>query len=257
MKILHLCNIAGVPSIIAKFMDRIYNTESVVIDNALRRANKDYRIPVYGIDFKGNKFQFTLFAIAKAFRFNIIHVHDFDKIVFPLKLLGFKVIIHYHGTRIRHKWNRRKKFWRYADKILYSVEDVEDKEMPQRAIHMPNPVDTDLFFERDVVYHPKQALTFPRGLNEIALKYAKEQHLDLAIVDALIPHLRMPFVLSSYPFLIDVKKDCFGLSKTALEALACNCKVIIEDGTVFNGLPREHKPRNVVSKLFQIYRGLT
>lgn len=257
MKILHLCNIAGVPSIIAKFMDRTHNTDSLVIDNALRRKGKDHHIPIYGIDFKGGKIGFTFFSIAKAFQFNIIHVHDFDKIVFPLKVLGFKVIIHYHGSRIRHRWNQRKKFWKFADKILYSVKDVEDKEMPHRAIYIPNPVDTDFFFPRGMhTYYHRQALTFPRGLNDLAFKYAKEHDLDLRIITEKIPHGRMPFLLSAYPFFIDVKRDCFGLSKTALEALACNCKVIIEDGSIFNGLPREHKPENVVSKVFQVYGGL-
>jgi hypothetical protein len=73
----------------------------------------------------------------------------------------------------------------------------------------------------------------------------------------------MPKLLNQYGYYIEIKRDKEGrilgrensVSVTALEALACGCKVIKGwDKQILEKLPEQHLPENAVAKIFQIYR---
>ncbi len=109
---------------------------------------------------------------------------------------------------------------------------------------------------------PATAFSFSYGADDLARRHAKEMGLSLTLHDRFaspILHSRLPEVFSKYEYYIDVKSVDGRLikdtSKAALEALASGCKVVRYDGTVLEGLPREHIPESVAGRLLEIYKG--
>jgi len=264
MKILHIGNTAGVGSIIAKYMDRLFGTESLVVT---RRASDPYGVTTYGEVWDCGAKMFALKCLWLARTFDIVHVHYFDKIVPFLKFLypWKPVVLHYHGDDIRGKWNLRRKYWSKADVVLYSTLDLLKDETPEQAVYVPNPVDTEIFHPCSVKAKPKTAFHFPYDADYLAIEYARKYSLELKIYDkqkhGFVVHLKLPEVLCQYEYYVDVKKagdEKIGsaMSKMGLEALACGLKVIRWDGKVMKRLPPENHPENVVKKVFKLLGGV-
>lgn len=257
MKILHIWNTAGVASILAKFMDRIYGTESSVI---YRRVFDKFGHTVYGELLDCGSKEFVIRALLKSLKYDIIHIHSLDKIVPLVRILNphKPVVLHYHGSDIRGKWMIRRRFWNVPNvTILVSTPDLLDG-APKNVIYLPNPVDTDFFHpDPSIARKPRSALAFRCYIDENKVKqYAEKHGLELTILERSFPYLDMPKILNSFEFFID-KTELNSLSKTGLEALACGTKVIRWDGEVVTQLPEEHKPENVVKKLYEIYLRLS
>ncbi|MEM2374005.1 MAG: hypothetical protein QXI11_06135 [Thermoproteota archaeon] len=260
-RVLHIWNTAGVGSIIAKWMDKLYGTSSRVI---MRKQFDKFGFTIVGEAWSCNSKVFTIKASWISRKFDIIHVHAFDKIIPILKMMNPKkpVVLHYHGADIRNRWREREKYWSKADVVLVSTPDLLEGSMTN-VVYIPNPVDTDLFYPR-YCFTPNTAFHISYFSDDLAIKYAEKYGLKLTIHDrekAPIPYTQLPRILSKYEYYIDVKRDREGrllraLSKTGLEALACMRKVIKWDGNILEGLPPEHKPENVVSKIWEIYRRL-
>jgi len=255
MKVLHIWNTAGVASIIAKHMDKLFKTESNVI---MRKQFDKFGLTVYGETWNCGAKVFTFRCLLLARKFNIVHVHDFDKIIPWLKHLYSKpVVLHYHGTRIRRLWKERKQFWSMADAVLVSTQDLLEG-APNHAIYVPNPVDTDLFYPRtNHNRKPKSALAFRYNLDEKkAINYAQKYGLKLTFLERSIPYKEMPKILAQYEYYVD-QTEISSLSKTALEALACGCKVINWKGEiVYPPLQEQHTPQKVCNQLYKIYHKL-
>jgi len=262
MRIFHLWSCAGVGSIIAKFMDRIYGTSSFV--NITKKWDK-HGLTVYGEVWEMGKVHFALKSLLKAREFDLIHVHYHDVFIPFLKLLypNKPVVLHYHGSDIRGRWGERRRFWSKADAIIVSTADLL-RGAPDNAQHIPNPVDTDLFFPTDSDVPPDKALYFEYGANEEAKELAERFNLKLDIMERNVPYLKMPETLRGYRWYIDVKRVGGRLlcnpenigSKTALEALACGLKVIRYNGQVLTDLLPKHRPENVVETVKAIYEKL-
>jgi hypothetical protein len=267
MKVLHIWNTAGVASIIAKFMDRFYKTESTVL---MKKSWDKYGFTTYGelIEYKGDTpihtTDFFLRCLKKTRNYDVIHVHGVLKILPMVKVLYPKktLIAHFHGTDIRGVWKKQRKFWRFADAILYSSHDMESAEMPKDAVYMPNPVDTDFFYEKRKPLYPKTAFHISYFADGLAKKFAKKYGLQLVIHNresAPIPYGKFADVLCLYEYYMDVKRIypelivTSFLSKTGLEALACNRKVINGLGKFVQILPEEHMPENVAKQVYKIY----
>lgn len=256
MKILHIWNTAGVASIIAKYMDRLFYTESLVVH---RRAFDSYGFTTYGELWNCGAKLFALRCLLLARKFDIVHVHSFDKLVPYLKLLypTKPIVLHYHGNDIRGKWLQKRKYWSKADTILYSTSDLLDDKTPKNAVRIPNPVDIDLFhpFSENKRRH-SSALAFNYHLDRNkAYAYAQRYGLLIDFLERNIPYRDMPSKLNEYEYYID-QTEIPSLSKTALEALSCGLKVIRWDGKIVEKLPEEHKPKKVVQKIWEIYQGL-
>jgi hypothetical protein len=172
------------------------------------------------------------------------------------------VVLLYVGTDIRRRWEERSQYWQKADLCLVSTSSLLDG-APNGVAWLPNPVDTDFFYPRAAERKLGHAFHISYGADSLAQQYAAENGLKLTIHNRQthpIPYTEIGEVLSSYEYYIDVKtlpKWEYlgpGLSKTGLEALACGCKVIRWDGKIVEGLPAEHHPENVVTKLWNFYR---
>ncbi|MEM2621222.1 MAG: hypothetical protein QXN22_08190 [Thermofilaceae archaeon] len=263
MRILHIWNTAGVASIIAKYMDRLFGTKSLVIHRA---AFDPYGFTTYGELWNCGAKSFALRSLLKARNFDIIHVHYFDKIVPYLKLLypDKPIILHYWGDDIRGKWREKQKYWEKADAVLYAAPDLLGEGAPKHAIYVPCPVDTEIFYPRPVKPKPNSAFHFSYNADDLATDYAKRYGLELTIYDRKkhgpIPHLKLPEILCQYEYYIDVKRSCgrliHGIGKTGREALACGLKVITWEGKIIEGLPRENYPEEVASRVFAIYKSI-
>ncbi len=264
IRILHIWNTAGCASILAKFMDRKFSSESWVIT---RQASDQFGFTVYGETLTSGSKWFVLQAVKRARKYDLIHVHALDKIVPLLKRIYSKkpVVMHYAGSMVRGRWDSRKKYWNKANLLLVSTQDLLVG-APNNAIWLPNPVDTDLFYVRNQNRQMNHAFHFSHDADDLALKFAEEKNLELTIHDRVakpIPYADLGKVLSSYEYYIDVKRSYSPgargkliqvLSKTGLEALACECKVIRWDGDEIKGLPPEHHPNKVVTKLWELYQ---
>ncbi len=258
MKVLHIWDTAGVASILARYINKLYNIETKVIT----RSNfNPFNIPVYGDIYNTSAEGFVLKAFLLARKYDIIHIHDLD-IMTPFLLLYRKpIIIHYHGTSIRGRWRERERFWSKADIIIVSTEDLLEG-APKNVIHLHNPVDTELFSYKGSRIEGT-AFHISYKADDEAKDIAREFNLRLTIHDRekdTISYVKMPYILSKYEYYIDIKKTAdkiiHEMSKTALEALACNCKVIRWDKSIVKELPNEHKPEVVAKRLFDLYSAL-
>jgi hypothetical protein len=119
------------------------------------------------------------------------------KKLFPWK----RVIIHYHGSAIRGMWAQRKKDWESADVVLVSTQELL-KGAPEKAIYLPNPVDTDLFYPRDIS-NKNTAFHISYNADELAIEYAKDNKLSLTILDRLknpIKYIKFGETLSRHEY---------------------------------------------------------
>ena len=84
---------------------------------------------------------------------------------------------------------------------------------------------------------------------------SEKMGLKLTILNRKIPYRDMPKILSNYEYFFD-RFNISSLSKTALEALACGCKVIGWKGLVTNyqEILEKHNLQNVIAELIKIYR---
>lgn len=253
MKILHIWNTAGVASTLAKFMDRIFGTQSAVM---YRKAFDRFGYTIYGELLDCGAKEFVIRALLRTLKYDIIHVHSLDKLIPLIRLLNPRkpIVLHYHGSDIRGRWKEKRRYWSQPNTVvLVSTPDLLEG-APNEVIYLPNPVDTDLFHPDHSIYRkPRSALAFRCYIDEAKVRaYAEAYGLELTILERKYPYLEMPKILSSYEYFID-KTELPSMSKTGLEALACGTKVIRWDGEIVARLPDEHKPENVVGKLYSIY----
>jgi hypothetical protein len=154
---------------------------------------------------------------------------------------------------------------RLADAVIVSTSDLLP--LVSKAIYLPNPVDTGHFIP-DKISSPKlerlKALTMDTQATNIqlALSYCKKHNMKLEIdvyksIKDPIMYVDMPAFLKKYGVYVDVKyvdgKILEALSKTGLEALACGLDVLDYKLNCRHGLPEEHNPMNVTSRLETIY----
>lgn len=150
-----------------------------------------------------------------------------------------------------------------ADGILVSTPDL--LKLVKRASYLPNPVDIEHFKPDDYqLDRGKRALTIRSEVTDIdwALDYCKRNKVDLDIetydrTQNPIMYQNMPIFLKRYNTYVDIRlvngKILKNLSKSALESLACGLRVLDYRLMYHRGLPLEHNPSEVLSKLENIY----
>ncbi len=255
-KILHVWNTAGVASVIAKFSDRGFGSTSTVIT---RRAADRVGLTTFGTAYPDGAAHFFLRALWMARSADLVHVHSLDRIVPWIKTVyGKPVVLHYHGTDIEGRWKEKEARWRRADRVAVSTPNLLEGG-PATAVHIPNPVDTDLFRPTAGRRDPTSAVSFRYGMDAEAEGVAKRLGLELTWLDRWsVKHDKMPEVLSRFAYFIDMRRppghiEARSVGKAALEALACGLKVVDWTGAVVEGLPSENEPLNVAARWHQIY----
>lgn len=283
MKVLHVGDASGVAHVLAKFQNRLPGYEADVILRALGEAhgiNAYYgaeewrRFPVSTSPLwrRGGTATYTVAARfidivnRAAGIYDVIHIHVNAGLVAPIRARHprKRIILHHHGDNLRHMDPaRRERCERHADKVLVSTPDLREYGGGE---WMPNPVDTDLFSPRAPPRNGKAAYFIirdePRDIKLQMLERGRVR-LDYDLHDINerpVPYAGMPGFLSGYEYYIDIKwlpigKVMAALSTTGLQALAVGCKVVDHRYEVHEGLPEEHEPTAVVSRLREHYEG--
>lgn len=253
MRVLHVWDAAGVASTIAKFMDRDFGTESVVI----KRMSLDTfgAITYGGHPVSGGPVGFYAQALLMARKFDLINVHSVQRIIPWLKrFYGDKpVVFTRHGVG---RSSGKGDGWKKADAVVVVNPYLIDLMPGCNAEVIPPPVDTEFFSPG-----PKRgqgALTFTYRADELAKKYSDGLGLDLFVSERNVPYIQVPELFRKYAVYVDVKRDFTGeilpaLSKTGLEALACGLKVVRWDGKMVEELPEVNRPEYVARRNFEVY----
>ena len=197
--------------------------------------------------------------------YDVIHVHT------DMELVSFirarhpdkKILLHHHGDNLRQMDPaHREKHERHADKVVVSTTDLCEYGGHE---WLPNPVDTDLFAASGRPTRNGRAVYFiirdePRDI-KMRLLMDSGISLDYTVHDtnaSPVPYPCMPAFLSKYEYYIDVKwlpigKVMEGVSMTGLQALALGLKLIDHNFDTVEGLPRWHRPEDVVARLVEHY----
>ncbi len=266
ISVLHIWNVAGVASIIAKYQYRLFGWNTWVL---MRRRYDPYGLTIYGEILDTGSLSFYVKSFIKARGYDIVHIHYLDRLVPWIKRFYRNkcIVIHYHGSDIRGKWFIRRSKWLKADLVLVATPDLYNESPEEyrgnKIYYLPNPVDTELFKPMNIARKRNTALYLYSRKNiklreslEWAREIARKHGLKLEVInidEKPIKYIELPRILNQYEYFID-HRYVEALSKTALEALACNTKVIRWDGEIVEKLPQQHRPEKVVELLKKYYR---
>lgn len=270
-RIIHLWNTAGVGGLIARHMDRMIGTDSICYMwdkwDPFHQATE--KVKLYSRKGALGKAQ-TVGLIAKCRGFDVIHNHGIHGLTPWLRLFhpGKKIILHYHGTRIRDKWAQFRKFWKYADEVLVSTPDLLEG-APLGALYVPNLVNWDVI--NRVKDGPKwgEALTVSRWADAEAKEIARTHGLELDIHNREtdpVYHGGFLGFMAGFTHYIDIKRDFYegrkdepkilrAHSLTGLEAMALGLTVLDWTGQPSRINIDHHKPENVIPILWKLYNG--
>lgn len=262
-RIFHMWNTAGVGSLIAKYTSRYYGIES---DVTYMKSYDRFDLTPIGTAYDYGYKRYHLTNFIRSYEgWDILHIHSLDRYLLPFKFIHpwKPKIIHYHGTRIRDHWDDRKKWWKYADRILVSTPDLLDG-APSSATYIPNTYDDGLFNPEINKNKIPKALHVSYFADDIAQEYAENQGLELVIHDRdndPLPHDKFAELINAYAYYIDVKRDVETKSYilentciTGLEALGSGATVIDWKGDLKKGVPSENKPVNMARKIMEVYK---
>lgn len=268
MKIIHIWNTAGIGGLIARYMDRMKNSDSVVYmwerwDPYYHSNEKVVRYHT-ALGNRFGKLKVPMLALT-ARHFDVIHNHGLEGLTPWLRSLypDKKIILHYHGTRIRGKWAQKRKFWRYADRILVSTPDLLEG-APVGALYIPNLIEWDIIDElrEGGQYRCPGALTVARWCDDEARDIAFAHELSLLFHDREenpMSHSDFLKYLNQFSHYIDIKRDfnsdliLRAHSLTGLEALGLGLKVYNWFGEESELDISLHRPENVIPILWEIY----
>ncbi|MHA2142574.1 MAG: glycosyltransferase [Candidatus Thorarchaeota archaeon] len=268
MRILHLWNVACVGHSLTKYQNRLGH-EALLVD-CIRTPVR--RILYSGLDEPFYKKVVRIkdmfeFLITRAANYDIIHLHSQDAFLDRIiKSCPKKpIILTYHGTDIRHRWAEKEPQHQLADLVTVATEDLL-KGASKEVIHIPNPVDTELF-RREVDYFPGAALhVWQRTKSEIAFRKAKEEASKRNLIlrvqernETVFPYITYPRILELFEYIIDIKESrgqiIPAFSLTGLQSLALGSKVI-HMGQVHKAFPEKHNPLKIAETWIKLYEEL-
>ena len=290
MRVLHVGDASGIPYILAKYQNRSGLCRADVVTRALGlphgiaahyKSDEWRRVPFRRSPVwrAGSTRRLALAArfedlVCRMARpCDVVHVHGGGVDTLPAlrrRLPRKRIIMHHHGDNLRAMDpSYREAHERHADKVLVSTPDLREYGGHE---WLPNPVDTDLFSPRAPARNGR-AVCFvirdePRGVKARLLEGEgdggrRRVPFDCELHDTNerpVPYADMPDFLSGYECYIDIKwlpigKVMAALSTTGLQALAVGCKVVDHRFEVLEGLPGEHRPEAVASRLQEHYEG--
>ena len=260
MKILHVTNVAGVASLLVEGLRK----RGIEADLVVRRPSYVGFPHETVLDVPWPVFWLRILKLNQGY--DVTHIHSLaywitlNIHIFVLRASRTKLLIHLHGTELRSSHNKpsTKAALQICDKVLVSTPDLLS--YYPKTTWLPNPIDP-VFKPLKNPRRCGKALYFrkwyePEMEKTVRMKCDK-MGLELTIPSKLIPHHEMPIFLNQFEMFFD-RFSIPSLSKTALEALACGCKVISWKGpvTVSENILRSHSLETVTKKLLQIYESL-
>lgn len=238
MKILHLWDICDNSALITERL-LIYGHKSLVVSRtefSRKRLIQYYLRVIYHL---------------LAFRADVVHVNAWTKGVIFARIFSpkSKILMHFHGSEIRNKRFSRA-VQRFADYYGFSTRDIFNQDYDDyiTGVFVLLPVLVNkMFYDRGGrIENTALYIHHYRDFFTKACFYAMRNRLNLMTLDRMaippiiIPHSQMPILLSSVEYYLDFKgytsKDTLTL--TAREALACGCKVVVDNLDVVESFPQ-------------------
>lgn len=267
MKILHVWSIAGVPSTLAKYQKKLGHETALILregfdDFGTHKIVENY-VPVSIVS--GSAKKFKLLCLLKARKFDVIHCHSLDDyaVLFKRFYRRKKVVLTYHGSKIRYNWEERKQYWNNLPKVTVATPDLLEN-APEGVLYVPNPVDTD-HFTRQEECKPNTALFLWVHDSQLALSLAREfsekEGLELTVhrrQDTHFLYSEYPRILEQYEYYIDIKSDLTrnkivqAISVAALQSIAMGIKVY-HNGRIHTELPDKYLPLIVAKQWIDVY----
>ena len=268
MNILHIGNTAGMGSIICHFRTKLTNHTSRVYDRSKfrnRLATGEQIFAKHDLDphgiakFYGDVSEdcwlplFLVKAALKARRYDLVFVHDIPELVPFIHILNrrLKIILYYHGTRLRTHPIKFQKYEKHAHRIIVTTKDL--LKWRPNAIYLPNLVDTDHFkpiakTKKDLLISTQDMSLIPDDLKNCNFDYHHPTRES-------VPYADMPDFLNGYEMLCNPKLLNGVISDVhsglELQALACGLTVI-RNGKKYQGLPPERSPEHYIAQLEKI-----
>lgn len=168
------------------------------------------------------------------FKPHVIHVNQGYDILPLVRLFAPKtpIVMQYHGEEIRGRSMIHLET-ELADRITVSTQDLT-----QYGELLDRPVSSEFTYKGG--REPNTAVMlyanyFPKDLRDFAREWCESNGVRLTILnrhtDPLIPFEQMPVFLSKFEYFLDLKGIPEALSKAALEALNCGCKILHDSNT--------------------------
>ncbi len=266
MKILHIGATAGVPFTLAKYQRENGYEADVIhwgkLDGFKLKPEADYITTV-----SSSIYSYYIKVLRKIRHYDLIHIHSADKLLKYLRIFYNKpVVLTYHGTDIRGRWEERSKYWKLADAITVVTKDLLCN-APENTMVIENTYDGDKF-KRDQDYIKNTALLMNVNnveMEKVSDRWAKiiceENGLVLIKSERIFPHAIYPKYLELFEYYLENKYDPNNseplnvLSLNAIEFLGMGGKVITMYGN-YSEVPTNHMQKCVVMKYIGIYNGV-
>lgn len=227
----------------------VHSLENMII--LLRKKygkSKKIILHYHGTDLRGIKNQ-PYRTIKNRLRYNYTRLID---------ILKTKILL----TKCGHLNSLRVTAQQLADEILVSTPDLLP--LVKNGIYFPNLIDMDLFKRIHNIEGKREALIINNEATNTqkSLEYCKENNVDLDIeiynrIDNPLMYSEMPNLLRKYKIYVDVRFSgnqlITGMSKTALESLACGLTVLDNKLEYIKSFPKVHEPDIVINKLLELY----
>ena len=297
MRILHVWDQAGVAFVLAKYQRlRGHDSKAIMV-----KEYDKYGIAAFYSNFvvQTTLENFVQKSIDEALYADILHVHGRSDMVLRFRnefKNSKKIILHYHGTDLRgirkQKLPHRSRISDLAVRAIFTYRNIRNNilirkrlhsqaqtladavivstpdliSLANKAIYLPNPIDTDHFRPDKIRSQHKslRALTMETEATDarLTLEQSRKYNVDLHIdvydrIKSPIMYSDMPAFLKKYELYVDIRyvdgKLLENLSKTGLEALACGLDVLDYRLNRLRDLPEENKADDVASRLLDIY----
>jgi len=187
-----------------------------------------------------------------------IILHDF--VEYYREFPENKLILYFHGTKLREFLKNDVEFHRIKDKFKIIVSTPDLLDIIPDALYLPAPCDRNLFKE-----NPQKNgkwLTINRDYQkEFIEKKIRTRYPDVEYRNRqkeIIPYDQMPQYLSQYENYVDWKfdyskpepKSISASSCTAIQALSCGCRVWDKDGLELSPMLLLLHDSKIVTKKF-------
>jgi hypothetical protein len=234
MKVLYLWNTAGASTPIAKWLIKNGHDAKILVNRKYDPYNTSpidapYVVSVYSsMDFKR-----AAFKLIRTFKPDVIHVNSALDMVIIARILAPRSIIvfEYHGWDIRGNDKVHSEAL-LAQKIIVSTHDLV-----QYGDVYGCPIEDFFYYRGGRVENSALCMpTQPTTLESIekAKTWSEKHNMKLTVTDRVngvpINIKDMPLFLSQFEYYIDFRSIALKdyLSKTAIEAIKCGCKVVEE-----------------------------
>jgi hypothetical protein len=167
------------------------------------------------------------------FKPDVIHVTSTIRGLLVVRLTTSRtpVIFTYNGSEVRGRKSA------HAEKSLADKVTVSTQDLQQYGEWLDRPVHSMFYYRGD--RQPNTALAFYNSnyihdTRPMVKEWCDSRGVELTLIDRTdpanyIPHSSMPELFSRFEYYLDFKghgKEQFALSRSALEAMACGCRII-------------------------------